>query len=303
MNSPLPVTVVTGFLGAGKTTLLQQLLSRDHGLRIALVLNELGQAGIDVGTPAQTSTVELTEGCVCCLRNPDLLRAMDELHARGDLDRIVIETTGLADPLALTWTLARPELRGKVRLDAVVTVVDPRNFEAAQSEEWEAQVRTGDLIVLSKLDLASAEEVSRAVAAVQEHQPQARILEGGPSLPVGILLDAMAETPRALGLPEVQEARQGRHSSFGVISVGGPHRYRLDPLEDFLEELPDAVFRGKGIVHLEDDRWAAFHVVGGRLQLDLGVPAPAHGESRIALFGRALDRAAIEEALAACRVD
>lgn len=300
MRNPIPITVVTGFLGAGKTTLLKNLLSQPHGLRIALILNELGQAGIDVGTPAETSMLELTEGCVCCLRNPDLLAALDELYERGDIDRIVIETTGLADPLALTWTLARQELREKVRLDAVVTAVDPGNFAAARSEEWEAQVRCADLIVLTKLDLADPKQVEEALAAVHEIQPPARILEGGVDLPVGIILDHHVESPRALGLPEVQK---GRHSSFGIVSVGGPHKYRLDPLEDFLEDLPEAVFRGKGIVQIEDRSWAAFHVVGGRLQLDLNAPAPGHGESRIALFGKTLDRVFLEETLAACRIE
>lgn len=298
MRRVLPITVVTGFLGAGKTTLLRTLLSRPHGLRIGLVLNELGQAGIDADTPARQEMVELTEGCVCCLRNPDLLRAMEELWARDDVDRVIIETTGLADPLALTWTLARQELRGKVRLDAVVTVVDPGNFEAAQSEEWEAQVRCADLVVLSKLDVVSAEQVEKATAAVAAVQPKARIIRGD-DLPVSILLDAAEAGPRAMELPE---ATEGRHSSFGIHSVGGDHRYRLDPLEDWLEALPSWIFRAKGIVHLEDGSWAAFHVVGGRLQLELRVPAPAHGESRFAFFGKALDREAIEAALATSRI-
>lgn len=296
-RGPIPVTVLTGFLGAGKTTLLRTVFERPHGLRIGLVLNELGQAGIDVATPTQTSTVELTEGCVCCLRNPDLLAAMDEMHARGDIDRIVIETTGLADPLALTWTLARKELRGKVRVDAVVTVVDPRNWQAAKSEEWEAQVRSADLVVLSKLDLAPREEVERVVAAVRELQPHARILEGGPDLPVGILLDA-PPTPRA---ERDETPRHAHHSSFEAVSIGGPQRYAIDPLEDWLEALPEAIFRAKGIVQLADGRWAAFHVVGGRLELELDAPAPRHGESRFAFFGRGLDRGAIEATLGAMR--
>ncbi|WP_373047859.1 CobW family GTP-binding protein [Vulgatibacter sp.] len=299
-SGPLPVVVVTGFLGSGKTTLLRSLLGRPHGMRIGLVLNELGQAGIDVPGPTQTSTVELTEGCVCCLRNPDLLQAMEEMHARGDVDRVIIETTGLADPLALTWTLARQELHGKVRVDAVIAVVDPTTFEAARSEEWEAQVRAGDLVVLSKLDVATPEQRERAVAAVRAIQPEARVLEGGESLPVGILLDAVEVGPRSLSLPEVREAR---HSTFQVVSVGGRHRYRLDPLEDWLEALPEAIFRAKGIVELADGSWAAFHVVGGRLQLDLGVAAPAHGESRFAFFGRGLEKDAIEATLLSCRVE
>ncbi len=296
--SPLPVVVLTGFLGSGKTTLLRELLRRPHGLRIGLIQNELGQAGIDVGTPAARSMIELTEGCVCCLRNPDLLEGLQSLHARGDLDRVILETTGLADPLALTWTLARPELAGKIRLDSVVTVVDAANFEAASGEEWESQVRCGDLIVLSKLDLAEAEQIGRATEAIRRINPAARILEAGESLPDGLLLDSAPGGARLQGL----EGREGgSHSDFGVVTVSGGGRYSLDPLEDLLEALPEAIFRAKGIVQVEDGRWVNFHVVGKRLQIDLRAPAPEHGESRIALFGRSLDRERLEALLAACR--
>lgn len=291
----LPVTVLTGFLGAGKTTLLRNLLAGSHGSRIALILNELGQAGID-DTPAdRTSMVELTEGCVCCLRNPDLLLALEELHARDDVDRVVIETTGLADPLSLTWTLSRPELRGKVRLDAVVTVVDPLNHRLAAREEWEAQVRCGDLVVLSKVDLASAEAIRGAVEAVRAHNARARIVEGGDGLHPGILLDGLEESGARL---RSDEAPSANHSDFAVVSLSGRRAYRLDDLEDWLESLPEAVFRAKGLVRTETGGWASFHVVGGRLQIDARAEAPSHGESRIVFFGRGLEREAIEERVA-----
>ncbi|AKU92381.1 CobW family GTP-binding protein [Vulgatibacter incomptus] len=302
MRPPLPIVVLTGFLGAGKTTLLRRLLGKPHGLRIALIQNELGQAGIDVDSPASRQMIELTEGCVCCLRNPELLGALDDLWSRGDLDRVILETTGLADPLALTWTLARPELQGKVRLDSVVTVVDPSSFESARGEEWDAQVRCGDLIVLSKLELVPPEQVAKAIAAVREVNPQARILEGGDGLPEGLLLDSLDAVDAAGREARLAgfQSEQARHSDFGVVSVSGRQAYVLDRLEDWLEELPERVFRAKGIVEIEDG-WVAFHVVGKRLQLELRAPAPAHGESRMALFGRDLDRPLLEEELARCR--
>src|SRR5690606_24149418 len=115
-----------------------------------------------------------------------------------------------------------------------------RNFEAARCEEWEAQVRAADVAVISKVDLADAAEIERACTAVRAIQPQARILRADDELPVGILLDAMEAGPRALALGE---ARAGRHAAFGVHTVGGTARYRLDPLEDWLEALPEAIFR------------------------------------------------------------
>jgi len=294
VSSTLPVVVVTGFLGSGKTTLLRHLLARRSSLRIGLVQNELGQAGIDTGSPDTRSMIELTEGCVCCLRNPDLVQAMEELHARGDLDRVILETTGLADPLPLTWTLSKPELADKIRLDSVVTVVDPINFAAAAGEEWEAQVRCADVVVISKLDLASPTQKAEAVEAVRRLNPAARILEGGPDLPEGILLDTEGASPSR----DAPRPHEGRHSDFQVISFAHGGAHDLTALEDVLEGMPPEVFRAKGIARIDDGRWVAFHVVGERLQIELDAPAPAHGESRFAFFGRGLTRGSVDALLA-----
>jgi G3E family GTPase len=289
----LPVTVVTGFLGAGKTTLLASVLSSAHGRRIALILNELGQAGIEA-PPASSRFLELTQGCVCCLRNPDLLAAMDELHARGDVDHVLLETTGVADPLALGWTLARPELRGKARLDAVITVVDPTTLAAARgSHEWESQVLAADVVALTKLDVATAEQAAAAREAVRALNPQARVVDAR-ELPASVVLDTAVPHAAPAGHAHAD------HSGFEAVPASGGV-YRLEPLEDWLEALPAAIFRAKGIVRLDDGRWASFQVVGGRLDLRLGVPPPDHGETRMAFIGRGLDGAEIERALARAR--
>ncbi len=275
----LPVTLVTGFLGAGKTTLLGRVLGAPHGLRIGLLVNELGPAAIDEAAPAQAAFLELAAGCACCVRNPDLVRGLEELAARGDLDRVVLETTGLADPLALTWTIARPELVPLVRLDAVLTVVDAAHFEAARGEEWEAQVRAADLVALTKLDVAGAAGEARARAAIAAVRPDARVLPAS-ELDAALLFDVPEAAPR-------EGRERAVHSAFRGVSLEGG-TYAAGPLEDLLEALPAAIFRAKGVVRLDDGRWASFHVVGGRLDLRLGVAAPAHGESRLALFGRGL---------------
>lgn len=283
----IPVTVVTGFLGAGKTTLLASLLAARHGQRIALILNELGQAGID-SPPESSRFLELTQGCVCCLRNPELISAMEELHARGDVDRILLETTGVADPLALTWTLARPELREKVRLDGVITVVDPTSFAAVRTaEEWEAQVRSGDIVALAKLDLASREQELAAREVVRELNAAARVIDARALAPA-VVLDVPAPRAPAPRAPAPRPHEHAVHSGFEAVPVSGG-TWRLEPLEDLLEQLPEEIFRAKGIAHLTDGRWATFHVVGGRLDLRLGVPAPPHGETRMAFIGRGLD--------------
>jgi G3E family GTPase len=296
-NQPLPITVITGFLGSGKTTLIRNLLTAPHGLRIALVLNEIGQAGIDQVPEADQAYLELTEGCACCVRNPDLIAALQEICQRTDIDRIVFETSGLADPLPLTWSLTHPELREAVRLDSVVVVLDARHHEAASREEWEAQVRGADFAVVSKQDLVPPETAELARQAASAINPQLRFLEADDSLASELLLDVDIGSPRALSL----ERAAHHHSDFGGFIIAGPERYRLTPLEDLLEAMPPAVFRAKGIVPVDSGGWVAFQVVGGRSHVELEVPPPSHGEGRIALFGRSLDEAPLRALFEACR--
>lgn len=291
----LPVTIVTGFLGSGKTTLLRQLIKAPHGLRIGLIINEFGQAGIDPPPGSEQTYMELAEGCACCLKNPDLITAMQELGARRDIDRVILETSGLADPLPLGWTIARPDLSELVRLDAVITVVDPLNLTHTRTAEWEAQVRNTDVVVLSKRDLAGEQAIEDARRAVRELNPDARFVEPGPSLPVEVLLDVDSTVRR----PEQSEGG-ARHSTFKAVTLAGTQLWDLDKLEDLLEALPENIFRAKGIVPTGDGQWASFHVVGGRLQIDARADAPAHGEGRLAIFGPALNDAEVRSMFEAC---
>lgn len=283
MRRPLPVTVVTGFLGAGKTTFLKRLLRAPHGLRIGLVLNEFGEAGIDPPPGTEQTYLELAEGCACCLRNPDLVQAMHELSERGDLDRVVLETAGLADPLPIAWTLEKPELIDAVRLDAIVTIVDPLNAPQTRTDEWESQIRCADIVVLSKSDLATPDSIAHVRSLVREVSPHARFVEPGADLPLEALLDLDVATPRATGLGD----RHAAHSDFRAATIATRAAVDLDRLEELLEELPAEIFRAKGVVRT-DDGWAEFHVVGNRLVVDAHAAPPPHGETRIAAFGPGL---------------
>src|SRR5215831_4420317 len=127
----LPVTIITGFLGSGKTTFLNHIVASQHGLKIAVIVNEIGEIGIDseLIVSAGDGVMELSNGCICCSLNNDLVDSIFQvLERREPVDYVIVETTGLADPLPIILTFLRSEFRDRVRLDSVITVADAENF-------------------------------------------------------------------------------------------------------------------------------------------------------------------------------
>jgi G3E family GTPase len=230
---PIPVTVLTGFLGAGKTTLLNRILKEEHGNRIAVIENEFGPEGIDnelLVTETREQIVEMNNGCICCTVRGDLARILGELkdkRARGDIafDRVIIETTGMANPGPVTQTFFMDDdVATNYLLDAVVTVVDAKHGHQTLDDQPEAQNQVGfaDRILLSKTDLVSDDEVASLRERLVRMNPRARIQPAHMgNVPVSEILDvrgfnlnAILEIdPQFLAAehPHAEKARKGEH--------------------------------------------------------------------------------------------
>lgn len=179
----MPVTIITGFLGSGKTTLLNHILSNQQGVKTAVLVNEFGEIGIDneliVSTDEDNTMVELSNGCVCCTINEDLVNAVYKVLERPEkVDYMVVETTGLADPLPVALTFLSTELRDMTRLDSIVTLVDCANFslDLFNSQAANSQIVYGDIIVLNKTDLVDEAEVDLLEVRIRDMKKDARIL-------------------------------------------------------------------------------------------------------------------------------
>lgn len=196
----IPVTVITGYLGSGKTTLLNHILTGQQGRKVAVIVNEFGEVGIDgqlIEQDGDEQLIEFNNGCLCCTVRGDLVTTIGKLRQRaGELDAILIETTGLADPAPVASTFFVDEaVRAGTRLDAFVTVVDAVNLEKnlEQSVEAQEQVAFADIVLVNKTDLAGEEQLQRIERRVRTLNPLARMHRSANSvIDLGLVLGVNA---------------------------------------------------------------------------------------------------------------
>ena len=325
----IPVTVLTGFLGAGKTTLLNRLLRGASGKRYAVIVNEIGELGIDgaLVIGAEEEVYELNNGCVCCKLRGDLLRIASHLVRRvGGFDGILIETSGLADPAPVLQTFQFDDLlRQTTRLDSVICVADARHLAAQlrDTPEAQAQLAQADLVLLNKADLADEATLDDAEREVRRINPTAALLRSVQGdIPLEQLLDRGAFDISRLQLPAMRLAPApagprahayrplgaARHSpdvaSVSLAFARPFERSRFLPwLQRLVAERGADLLRAKGIVAFEgQDRRFVFQAV--HMTVDSGFDqswaAGQPRESRLVFIGRQLVADELRDELLHC---
>jgi G3E family GTPase len=268
-DPPIPVTLLTGFLGAGKTTLLNRILGEAHGHRVAVIENEFGAVGIDSDllVNSEEQIVEMNNGCICCTVRGDLVRILGQLaerRARGEVafDRVIIETTGLADPAPVAQTFfVEDAIREHYRLDAVITVVDAVHAQQQLDQHHEAQEQVGfaDRILLSKTDLMAQPDTDALIARLRKLNARApvRQVHFGQTDLTQILDIGGFDLNAILGiepdfLQEVAHQHDDAITSF-VFRAARP--FIAERLEDFMAVMIDVygtdMLRYKGVLYID----------------------------------------------------
>lgn len=304
----VPLVIVTGFLGSGKTTLINRLLARraTAGKRdkLGVIVNELGAIDIDGALLGGDTKRQITlpGGCVCCVMGDDLERTLLELTAANpELSAIVLETTGVAEPLPIAWAASKPPVSEHVRLAAVVTLVDATVFRSSRSVSGavDAQVAYADVVLVTKGELAEpplediASLAPRALVRVGSTDEHARWLE-----------DTLADPPVGRDvLVHVHDEHCDHDHGIVTASIEIPDEVDLEELEDQLADLPASIVRLKGIVRGADGRdgtqgWYAVHRVGLRMSSE-PVADPGFEQGRLVALGTAVDPAMLQACVAA----
>jgi len=295
----LPVSVVGGFLGAGKTSLLNRLLQENGGRRLGLIVNDFGDINIDekLIVARDETMISLANGCICCSIGSDFLRALVALVTRPDPpDQIVIEASGVANPVRIA-SIARADR--SLHLQGVTVLVDAVNFcqqlgDLLLKDTLEGQVRAADLVILTKVDIASDEEVVKVRDAVRNISPDVRMIASPvEALPVDLVFD-LGDAPLTSDAPLAEP-----HHPFWSGTFASDLPCDVDILRQILGDLPPNLLRLKGVVSDSEGHGFAVQWVAGRLVIDPHALADPSARSALVYIGVGEEKVSIKDLLSA----
>ncbi|MDQ3267800.1 MAG: GTP-binding protein [Pseudomonadota bacterium] len=321
ISPPMPVTILTGFLGSGKTTLLNRILNEQHGQKIAVIENEFGEAGIDseLLINSEEQIVEMNNGCICCTVRGDLVRILGQLAEQRDLgevkfDRVIIETTGLADPAPVAQTFFVEEHISKYyMLDAIITVVDAVHAQQQLEEHHEAQEQVGfaDRILLSKTDLVTEQATQVLTDRLRHINPRAPIYKvhfGETALDQildikGFNLNAILDIEPDF----LTDVSHEHDDDIGSFIFRSPRPFDLEKLEDFMSGIITVfgknLLRYKGVLYVKAvGHRMVFQGVHMLMGTEVGKPWAANEipENVMVFIGRKLPKEIFLKSLEQC---